>query len=400
MNREARNWKESSAGRRSTGDEPAVKISARLFGVAFLMLTMLIVPGALLAQVNVIMTVAGQGAAGVSLSLPVGVAADAAGNFYVADTTNCVIYKITNGISTVIAGTAGNCSPGSGVNPTLAYPVDVASCNGKVYFATHGVDPVLPAMTGKTLAGGSIYMVDSSGVISTLPTPTLPSMALSAPFPVALACDATGNVFVSSYFYISEGFEGSVDEIPVNSATSQNLIAQFGDAFPGIAVDSKDTVFVLEAQSFAGWLGVGSFGSGALWKLTGNNSSTVVNTSGLLENPARLALDSGGNFYITQSTAASNPTVLVTTVPLPGLAPPRQTRPPRPPAHPRHQRNLAMGRDVPDLLAAALRPASTRLTSTNNPSGTKGGAPRRGRSRCTPGHTGNPCTTQPRAKRT
>ena len=49
-----------------------------------------------------------------------------------------------------------------------------------------------------------------------------------------------------------------------------------------------------------------------------------------------------------------------------------------------------MDRGVPDLLAAALRPARTHLTSTNHPSDTEGGPPRRGRSRCAPGHTGNP----------
>ena len=63
------------------------------------------------------------------------------------------------------------------------------------------------------------------------------------------------------------------------------------------------------------------------------------------------------------------------TAPLPGLAPPRQARPTRPPAHPRHQPRLAMGRCVPDLLAAANRPVGTRMTSTNNPGNTKGGQP-------------------------
>jgi hypothetical protein len=49
-----------------------------------------------------------------------------------------------------------------------------------------------------------------------------------------------------------------------------------------------------------------------------------------------------------------------------------------------------MGTGVPDLLAAPHRPARTRLTSTSNPHDAEGGAPRRGRSRCTPEHTGNP----------
>jgi len=48
------------------------------------------------------------------------------------------------------------------------------------------------------------------------------------------------------------------------------------------------------------------------------------------------------------------------------------------------------GPAVRRALAPALRPARTDLTSTNTPSDTEGGPPRRSRSRCTPGHTGNP----------
>ena len=86
--------------------------------------------------------------------------------------------------------------------------------------------------------------------------------------------------------------------------------------------------------------------------------------------------------------------------PLPGLAPARPARPPRPAADPRHQPRLAMGRGVPGLLAPALRPARTRLTSTNHPHDTEGGPPRRGRSRCAPGHPGNPAHLRPKDKRT
>jgi hypothetical protein len=75
--------------------------------------------------------------------------------------------------------------------------------------------------------------------------------------------------------------------------------------------------------------------------------------------------------------------------PLPDLAHPRPPRPPRPAADPRHQPRLALERGIPYLLAAALRPASTILTSTNQPSDAKGGPARRGRSRCAPGHPGH-----------
>ena len=43
---------------------------------------------------------------------------------------------------------------------------------------------------------------------------------------------------------------------------------------------------------------------------------------------------------------------------------------------------------IPHLLAPAVRPAGTRLTSTSYPVNAKGASSRRGRSRCAPGHTG------------
>ena len=49
---------------------------------------------------------------------------------------------------------------------------------------------------------------------------------------------------------------------------------------------------------------------------------------------------------------------------------------------------------IPHLLAAALRPARTRLTSTNNPSDTRGDTARRA-----PGHTGHHRTTGPASEK-
>jgi hypothetical protein len=75
--------------------------------------------------------------------------------------------------------------------------------------------------------------------------------------------------------------------------------------------------------------------------------------------------------------------------PLPDLAHPRPPRQPRPPADPEDQPGLALEGGIPRLLAAALRPASTRLTSADHPGNTRGGTTRRGRSRCVPGHAGH-----------
>ena len=70
------------------------------------------------------------------------------------------------------------------------------------------------------------------------------------------------------------------------------------------------------------------------------------------------------------------------------LAHPRPARPSRPPAEPENQPGLALETGVPHLLAAALRPARARLTSTDHPSDGKT-RPRHRRSRCAPGHTGH-----------
>jgi hypothetical protein len=50
---------------------------------------------------------------------------------------------------------------------------------------------------------------------------------------------------------------------------------------------------------------------------------------------------------------------------------------------------------IPDLLAAALRPARTRLTSINHPASENGDQSRRSRSRCAPGHPGCNHATSP-----
>ena len=75
---------------------------------------------------------------------------------------------------------------------------------------------------------------------------------------------------------------------------------------------------------------------------------------------------------------------------------PSQTRPPRPTANPCHQPRLALDRGLPHLLAPALRPAGTRLTSANHPSPQKGGPPpARSEPVRTRAHRGTPRTPRP-----
>jgi hypothetical protein len=86
--------------------------------------------------------------------------------------------------------------------------------------------------------------------------------------------------------------------------------------------------------------------------------------------------------------------------PLPRLAHPRPARPARPRARPEDQPGLALEGRIPHLLAAALRPASTHMTSTISPSDTKGACPGAVGAGAHPGTPGTTTRPPPPAKQT
>ena len=291
-------------------------LTVRVFLAAILVT--LLLPTSMHAQ-NVITTIAGvnasgQEVAGVSFNLPTGVAVDLSGNLYVADSHNCVVWQINYGVSTVIAGIANNCTPGTGPSSSaaqsLAYPIDVASCGGNVYFATHGVDPVPSGGQASSAIGGEVFEIAANGTFSTLTMPTPP--AQTPYFPVAIACDSNLNVYVSSVFYGAElAFYGSVDEILAGNPTppTMNLIQAYGSAYPGITVDSLDHVFALEVGASEGWIGTASLGPGYLYELTGGGGSSeylLADIPNGLPNPARLVSTGAGTFLITAAIAPTS----------------------------------------------------------------------------------------------
>jgi len=285
---------------------------------------LLSISSAVNAQSKQIATIAGKGIAGATFSSPTGVAVDPTGNLYVADVGACVVWKVSNGVTTVLAGTPGICiaGTGSGASQSLVYPVDVAACAGNVYFAMHGTDPVLSGGVSVLTGGGSLYQVDSSGIVTSLPMPSPPTTGSSPLFPVALTCDAAGDVFLSSYFYASGILYASVDEVPAGSSP-HNIATVINTGYPGIALDANGGLFATSATASTGWLGAPSFnlpGGIAQMPIPGVTTGPTVTTNGVaLDNPSRLAIDAAGNFYLTVSAAAgaSNPAVSVFTVPPP-----------------------------------------------------------------------------------
>ena len=154
--------------------------------------------------VGTIVTVAGTGTAGYSgdggpainaqVSHPAGLAVDAAGNLYFADSRNQRVRKVNlaGGITT-LAGSAGERGYGGdggpATNARLSLPAGVAVDNaGNVYVADYG--------------NSRVRKIDVLGVISTIVGPEVfggEPRPGTASGPEGLAIDGAGNLFVADY---------------------------------------------------------------------------------------------------------------------------------------------------------------------------------------------------------
>jgi sugar lactone lactonase YvrE len=153
---------------------------------------------------NTIATVAGNGigalgangvATNTSLNYPMGVAVDAAGAVYVADTGNNRLCKISNGQLAVLAGTgdAGNSGDfGAATAAKLNHPMGVAvSSDGNTIYIADTGNHRLRRITGAAIAGfAGTGLAGFSGDGG-----AAPAANLNAPSGVLL--DASGNVYIA-----------------------------------------------------------------------------------------------------------------------------------------------------------------------------------------------------------
>lgn len=215
---------------------------------------------------GVISTFAGTGSGGYSgdlgaataaqISSAYGVATDNLGNVYIADYGNEVIRKVTAGIITTIAGTAGSGGyTGDGGAATAALlntPTDViADALGNIYIADNGnhvVRKINALGTISTIAGNGTSGSFGNGVAAT-------TAELSNPYGVAV--DGAGNVYVADQ--------------------NNNLIRKINTA--GII------------SNFAGSGAFGTGGDGGL------------STNALLASPTDVAVDGAGHTYIADFNA-------------------------------------------------------------------------------------------------
>ena len=184
--------------------------------------------------------------------VPRGLAVDGVGNVYVADTFNETVRMITPaGVVTTLAGLAGTGGSADGTGSTARFsgPFAVAvDAAGTVYVAdtfNHTIRRVAPGGVVTTLAGlaGSAGAVDGTGSTARFANPR------------AIAVDAAGNVYVAEGSHtirkITPG--GVVSTLAglanaVGSADGTGSVARFADP-RGVAVDATGNVYVSDTAN-------------------------------------------------------------------------------------------------------------------------------------------------------
>jgi len=229
---------------------------------------------------------------------PFGVATDASGNVFVADAGNNVIRKISSeGMVSTFAGTGVTGAANGADTATFNSPMGVAAdANGNLYVADYGNDLIRkidPAGVVSTLAGSGATGADNgAGAIATFDLPE------------GIAVDATGNVFVAdngNNLIRKITPDGTVSTFAgsgtAGSANGTGTGASFNSPF-GIAVDGSGNVYVADAGNNlirkitpAGVVSTFA-GSGVKGTKDAAGASASFNT------PSGVAVDAAGNVYV------------------------------------------------------------------------------------------------------
>ena len=270
---------------------------------------------------GIITTIAGGGSGGdggpadkALLKYVSGMAADAAGNLYIADRDNSRVRKVdSNGIITTVAGTGsqgygGDNGPATQAN--LSYPRGVAvDALGNLYVAdsyNHRVRKVDTTGIITTVAGNGSYGYGGDGGLA------VQAMLRS---PTGVAVDASGNLFIADN-YNHRVRKVDASGIITTVAGNSTLCCLAGSGYGGdngLAVQAKlnfPNVITLDSQ-------------GNLYISDNNNRVRRVNSAGIittvagtggegyegdggpavqagLGSPVSLAVDASGNLYVGQ----------------------------------------------------------------------------------------------------
>jgi uncharacterized protein (TIGR03437 family) len=224
---------------------------------------------------GIITTVAGNGlvvgtgvngpATSAGVGYPTGVAVDSAGNFYIAD--GGVVYKVSNGVITTVAGPGVYGTLGDNGPATSAYLIDVAGVAvdsaGNLYIADSIENRIRKVANGiiTTIAGnGSTGFGGDGG----------PATGALLDFPRSVAVDPSGNV------YIADTYNNRVRLLTPNTLPP----CTYSVTPASVQSPASGGTFTVSIQT----------GAGCLWTVTGLQVGVTLSGSSSGSGPATITL--------------------------------------------------------------------------------------------------------------
>jgi Abnormal spindle-like microcephaly-assoc'd, ASPM-SPD-2-Hydin len=234
-------------------------------------------------------TIAGQPEAGGFLNSPIflngalGVAADASGNAYIADTANCLVRKVTStGITTI-----------AGVEPAVPVPDNSANAPICGFTAAGG------AAVGTKLGTVNSVAVDSNGDVFF--SDKTNNVVWEVPKTTAGALVAGNAYIVAGVQSVTGAFAG--DGGPANAAKLSGPTGIYVDIFNNLFIADAGNHRIREVPAkTAGAMTAGSIYTIAGTGASGNTGDSAAATAATLATPFAVVVDTAGNVFFSDTT--------------------------------------------------------------------------------------------------